>query len=67
MFKFRKANYYHPLSELPGIGRHTPRALKMYGINTIEQFALFTETEIVSLLGNSGKNLLNKARRICPA
>jgi len=65
MFKFRKANYYHPLTELPGLGRHTTRALKLYGIRSIEQFALFTEEEIISLLGNSGRKLLSKAQKLC--
>jgi len=54
----------HPLSALPGIGRHTPRALAKYGIQTIGQFACFTETEIMSLLGGSGVRLLTSARTI---
>jgi len=53
-----------PLSNLPGIGRHTPRALAHYGVNTIGQFALFTENEIISLLGKSGKKLLKVAKQI---
>jgi len=57
----------HPLNELPGVGRHTSRALNLYGINTIEQFALFTEQEITALLGNSGIKLLNTARELIHA
>lgn len=52
----------HPLSALPGIGRHTPRALAMYGIETIGQFACFTTSEVISLLGPSGKKLLGAAK-----
>jgi nucleotidyltransferase/DNA polymerase involved in DNA repair len=52
----------HPLSALPGIGRHTPRALAMYGVQTIGQFACFTYEEVESLLGISGKNLLKAAK-----
>jgi nucleotidyltransferase/DNA polymerase involved in DNA repair len=52
------------IEHIPGIGRHTPKALKFYGIRTIEQFARFTEKEIVALLGNSGKKLLNSAKQL---
>ena len=54
----------HPLSALPGIGRHTPRALAMYGIQTIGQFACFTDDEVLKLLGNSGRPLLQYAKLI---
>ena len=50
--------------KLPGIGRHTPHALQMYGINTIKQFSLFTDKEVTTLLGKSGKRLLVTAKRI---
>lgn len=53
-----------PVEIIPGIGRHTPRALAFYGIRTVEQFALFTEKEVVALLGNSGRKLLMSARQI---
>ena len=52
-----------PIELIPGIGRHTPKALKHYGIKTIEQFSRFTEKEVVALLGNSGKKLLTSARQ----
>lgn len=52
------------IDTIPGIGRHTPKALKYYGIKTIEQFSRFTEKEIVALLGNSGKKLLNAAKQL---
>lgn len=47
---------------LPGIGKRTPYALEMYGIKTIEQFSLFTDNEVVALLGKSGRKLLRAAR-----
>lgn len=53
-----------PLHKLPGVGRHTPKALALYGIHTIEQFALFTENEITALLGNSGRKLLYTAKNL---
>lgn len=51
-----------PLSKLPGIGRHTPKALAMYGITTIDQFAKFQENEVIALLGKSGLKLLFNAK-----
>lgn len=54
----------HPLAYLPGIGRHTPRALALYGIQTIGQFARFTYNEAESLLGKSGYKLLKIAKKI---
>ncbi len=54
-----------PLENLPGIGRHTPKALAKYGIRTINQFAQFTENEVESLLGRSGLKLLFTAKNIC--
>jgi predicted flap endonuclease-1-like 5' DNA nuclease len=54
-----------PLENLPGIGRHTPKALAKYGIRTIHQFAQFTENEVESLLGKSGLKLLFTAKNIC--
>lgn len=54
-----------PLETLPGIGRHTPKALAKYGIRTINQFANFTENEVVTLLGKSGLKLLFTAKTIC--
>ena len=57
----------HPLNQLPGIGRHTPKAMAKYGIHTIEQFALFTEKEVIALLGNSGRRLLQSAKSLTTA
>jgi nucleotidyltransferase/DNA polymerase involved in DNA repair len=57
----------HPLNKLPGIGRHTPKAMAKYGIHTIEQFALFTENEVIALLGNSGRKLLQTAKQLTTA
>ncbi len=54
-----------PLENLPGIGRHTPKALAKYGIKTINQFANFTEQEVVALLGKSGLKLLGTAKNLC--
>jgi predicted flap endonuclease-1-like 5' DNA nuclease len=51
-----------PLENLPGIGRHTPKALAKYGITTINQFAQFEEAEVVALLGKSGAKLLGTAK-----
>jgi nucleotidyltransferase/DNA polymerase involved in DNA repair len=52
-----------PLTQLPGIGRHTPKALAMYGITTVNQFAKFQENEVVALLGKSGLKLLGNAKK----
>ena len=54
-----------PLQELPGIGRHTPKALASYGILTVNQFAKFEESEILALLGKSGLKLLGTAKTLC--
>jgi predicted RecB family nuclease len=58
----QRINAYSSINMLPGIGRHTPKALNMYGINTIYQFSLFTDKEVTTLLGNSGLKLLKKAK-----
>ena len=47
-----------------GLGRHTTRALKAYGIKTVEQFSQFTEAEIQMLLGKSGLRFLNQAKML---
>jgi nucleotidyltransferase/DNA polymerase involved in DNA repair len=60
----RSLNAYSPINMLPGIGRHTPQALRLYGINTIYQFSLFTDTEVRTLLGSSGLKLLRKAKNL---
>lgn len=52
------------LSSLPGIGRHTPKALARYGITTIKQFAQFEEQEVLALLGKSGLKLLSTAKTL---
>jgi predicted flap endonuclease-1-like 5' DNA nuclease len=54
-----------PLEQLPGIGRHTPKALAKYGIITVNQFAQFEEQEILALLGKSGLKLLGTAKTLC--
>ncbi len=52
------------LSELPGIGRRTPRALARYGMKTIGQFSRLTESEAGALLGRSGVRLLRLAQQL---
>jgi len=52
---------------IPGLGRHTTRALKLYGIKTVEQFSKFTENEINVLLGKSGIKFLKYAKELCQA
>lgn len=54
----------HNLSEVPGMGRFTVAALKRYGIETAEQFSIFTEDEVQTLLGKSGIKLLHNARKL---
>lgn len=60
--KLLKVN--HDLNEVPGMGRFTVAALRRYGIQTAEQFAIFTEEEVQTLLGKSGIKLLHNARKI---
>lgn len=54
----------HPLDQVPGMGRFTVAALKRYGIETAEQFSIFTEDEVETLLGKSGLKLLQNARKL---
>lgn len=53
-----------PLNNIPGMGRFTIAALKRYGIQTVEQFSIFTEDEITALLGKSGVKLLRNAKQL---
>lgn len=55
---------HQPLNNVPGIGRFTVAALKRYGIETIEQFSIFTEDEVTALLGKSGVKLLKSAQQL---
>jgi nucleotidyltransferase/DNA polymerase involved in DNA repair len=57
-------NPNHPLDQVPGMGRFTVAALKRYGIETAEQFSIFTEDEVETLLGKSGLKLLQNARKL---
>jgi nucleotidyltransferase/DNA polymerase involved in DNA repair len=52
------------LARLPGIGRRTPRALARYGMKTIGNFAMLSESEAFTLLGASGVRLLRLAREM---
>jgi predicted flap endonuclease-1-like 5' DNA nuclease len=63
--KFTKQLKKIPLTQLPGIGRHTPKALARYGIVTVDQFAKFEESEVLALLGKSGLKLLGTAKTFC--
>ena len=52
------------LSFIPGLGRHTIKALAMYGIKTIGDFASFSQEEISELLGNSGIKYWKFAKKL---
>lgn len=55
---------HQPLNNVPGMGRFTVAALKRYGIETVEQFSIFTEEEVTALLGKSGVKLLRNAQQL---
>lgn len=52
------------LSFIPGLGRHTIKALGLYGVKTIEDFAKFSQEEIQELLGNSGLKYWRFAKKV---
>ena len=49
---------------LPGIGRHTLKALAFYEIKTFADFIKFNEDEIQTLLGKSGIKLWKFAKKL---
>lgn len=49
---------------LPGIGRHTLKALEFYEIKTFADFIKFNESEIKLLLGKSGIKLWRLAKKL---
>ncbi len=63
-FIIRITRKQQPLNNIPGMGRFTVAALKRYGIETVEQFSIFTEEEVVTLLGKSGAKLLKNAKAL---
>jgi nucleotidyltransferase/DNA polymerase involved in DNA repair len=52
------------ISFIPGLGRHTIKALGLYGIKTIEDLAKFSQEEIQDLLGNSGLKYWRFAKKV---
>ena len=52
------------LNFIPGLGRHTVKALAIYGIKTIGDFAKFSQEEIEDLLGRSGLKYWRFARKL---
>jgi len=52
------------LNFLPGLGRHTVKALALYGVQTIGDFAKFSQDEIEDLLGRSGLKYWRFARKL---
>ena len=52
------------ISFIPGLGRHTIKALGLYGIKTIEDLAKFSQEEIQDLLGNSGIKYWKFAKKV---